>query len=164
MLVGATLLLISTNLVWWWDSLFEFRQMFLWQARAAAITRLSLLAAAAACAQSSITLNADVPFDFIAGGRTLPAGHYTVNQGTGSTVNIRSHEGKGGTFAMTIPACSPNGRHAARLVFHRYGNTYFLSEVWGSGADGSQLPAMRHERQLAAAVTSSSKTIMVSLR
>jgi hypothetical protein len=132
------------------------------------ISIAGVLAAAAAFAQSSITLNADVPFSFVAGGKVLPAGHYTVTQGLGPAVLIRSQQSRGGgkaaAFAMTTPVYSRGTRHDARLVFHRYGSTCFLSEIWGSGSDGKELPATTQERRLAAAAKSSSNTIIASLR
>jgi hypothetical protein len=37
----------------------------------------------------------------------------------------------------------------ARLVFHRYGNTYFLSQVWMAGSSvGRELRKMRQERAI----------------
>jgi hypothetical protein len=132
------------------------------------ISIAGVLATAAAFAQTSIALNANVPFDFIAGGKALPAGHYTVSQGPGAALLVRSQQsdgaGKAAVFAIATPAYSRGGRHDSRLVFHRYGNTYFLSEVWGPGSDGKELPATIQERQLAVAAKSSSNTIMASLR
>lgn len=123
------------------------------------------LAAAAASAQSSIPLKADVPFDFVIANQTLPAGHYTVAEGPASgTVMIRSTEGSGSVFAMSNRIYVSSGRRECRLVFHRYGNNYFLSEVWGADNDGHQLPPSSEERKLAAGITPSTNTILASLR
>jgi hypothetical protein len=129
------------------------------------ISIAAVLAAGAVYAQSSISLNANVPFDFVAGEKTLPAGHYTVAQAPAlGVLMIRSSETKGAVFAMTNPVYSPAGRNESKLVFHRYGNAYFLSEVWGSENAGGQLPASKEDRKLEAGLTPSTNTIVASLR
>jgi hypothetical protein len=55
----------------------------------------AVLAAVAVYAQSSITLEANVPFDFIAGGKTLAAGAYTVGYSASGVVVINSADGNG---------------------------------------------------------------------
>jgi hypothetical protein len=58
----------------------------------------------------------------------------------------------------------------ARLVFNKYGDTYFLSQVWSSGyAQGSALYQSKTERELArttaktARVTPAAQTSVVIL-
>src|ERR1700736_5726377 len=88
-----------------------------------------LLAATIAFAQSKegdVVVN--VPFAFVAGGTTLPAGHYIVSRQSDS---LRIHDRNSqGLFVPTHSAQRPEHESASKLVFHRYGDTYFLSEVW----------------------------------
>src|SRR5579863_168 len=92
---------------------------------------VSLLLAVAGHAQSPLhLLRADIPFEFQAGGATLNAGSYTVNQTIPGVVTVKSDAGKTSAFVI-----APMGRCVAtqtgsRLVFHRYGSTYLLSEIW----------------------------------
>jgi hypothetical protein len=81
---------------------------------------VALLGAAAALAQSLTTLKANVPFDFIVGNRTLPAGQYTVDSGVAfGALMIRSADGKGAAIALARPLYSTVARNEGSLVFHR---------------------------------------------
>ncbi len=74
---------------------------------------------------------AQVPFDFVVGGRTLPAGAYTIARASGDQLAMLSLHGEPGAgtkiYAMTEFNSPEEGE---KLVFHRYGTRYFLSEVW----------------------------------
>ena len=53
----------------------------------------------------------------------------------------------------------------AKLVFHRYGNRYFLAEVWASQSDsGYQVRRSRLERELAARHPAPESTIVAAAR
>jgi hypothetical protein len=110
----------------------------------------ALTLAAAGYAQSAQELKVTVPFGFVAGSRTLPAGEYTVSQPANtSSVVIRSADGAGVSM-ITNQVESPGRRETAKLVFHRYGDHYFLAEVWDTDrSTGSQLPKTPQERELA---------------
>jgi len=91
---------------------------------------------------------ADVPFAFVVAGKQLPAGHYIVTA-KGDFIRIFNTNNQG-VFVPThaaIRAASDDGK----LVFHRYGDTYFLSCVWVKGkTTGKELFRSRTERELAA--------------
>src|ERR1700689_4586114 len=112
---------------------------------------LALLVAVAGHAQSSQLLNANIPFNFVVRGATLPAGHYTVNQGGAGLITLKSPERKASAF-LSAPAMECTGNQAtSRLVFHRYGKTYLLSEIWTDGSNcGRRAPVTTLERELAA--------------
>src|SRR4030095_8157159 len=110
-----------------------------------------LLVAIPAFAQLPGTeIRASIPFDFIVKGKTLPAGTYDIrrinDQPDGLIIqNMRDHrdhimfetESIGGT---RLP------RHG-ELIFHRYGDTYFLSQIWsGEDYDGRRLAPSHEER------------------
>jgi hypothetical protein len=110
----------------------------------------ALALAAAGYAQSAQPLQGTVPFDFVAGRRTLTAGQYTVSQPVNtSAVAFRSARGAPGVVVLTNRVESPGRQEIAKLVFHRYGDRYFLSEVWGTEDSGSQLRKTVQERELA---------------
>jgi len=88
----------------------------------------------------------DVPFAFVAGGQTLHAGHYIV-AAMDDTVRIFNSQ-TSGIFLPTHSA-SRNASDGTKLVFHRYGDTYFLSAMWiGGNAIGRELPRSKAERAL----------------
>jgi hypothetical protein len=81
-------------------------------------------------AQVSRSLILHVPFNFVAVEKTMPAGEYTVDINSDRTVLIRSVQGKAMLFAIAQPTQSIGAQKDARMVFYRFGELYFLSEVW----------------------------------
>ena len=123
-----------------------------------------LLAAFVAHAQSSRPINVRVPFDFVAAERALPAGDYTVTPAfSDHTMLIRSTDSKHALFVITIGAQSPDFQKVPKLIFHRYGKYYFLSEVWTSSTNmGSLLPKPALERMLARGSKKPSQEIAIA--
>jgi len=94
----------------------------------------------------------NIPFDFIVGDKTLPAGQYSVARalpGSGDLVlQIGSVEGHSRAVPLTIPVNSLKSRDRATLVFHRFDDQYFLYQVWPSAATyGREIAKSRSERQ-----------------
>lgn len=104
-------------------------------------------------AQSGTQFVATIPFDFYAGDKLLPAGQYQVARSTQSSNDalvLRRTDGRAGTFVLTKTSQANERQEYAKLVFHRYGDEYFLSEIWTSGRSaGRELPIPRRERSLA---------------
>ena len=93
-----------------------------------------------------------IPFDFVAGKKTLPAGEYTVKPTLATRVTlIRNAAGRREfTTISTIAVPAETMPTAAKLVFHKYGDQYFLSQVWTPERNlGGELPESRAERELA---------------
>jgi len=87
----------------------------------------------------------DVPFAFFANGEKLPAGHYIVTQNT-NMIRIFNHDKKG----LLVPAMFAIRTKAdgSKLVFHRYGDDYFLASVWITASkSGKELFPSRAERE-----------------
>jgi hypothetical protein len=99
-----------------------------------------MLAVATANAQTASRAEVTVPFDFLAGKVTLKAGSYSVKKLSGNTIAIRSVDGE--TTALVNAQLSLDSRDfkaGQRLVFNKYGDRYFLSQVWLSIETGRQL-------------------------
>jgi hypothetical protein len=99
-------------------------------------------------AQSSMRL--DVPFDFHVGSQKLPPGRYTVKHMSDPAVLHFSD--RNGHAAVTFSNSHYNRSvpRAGQLIFTRYGNQYFLSEVrWEDTALSRQLMKSSLETQLA---------------
>jgi hypothetical protein len=98
------------------------------------------------------SLNATIPFDFIVGKTTLPAGQYTVsaaNDGHRALV-VRSEDAKSTAIALTMGVRDKSAKNQPRLEFIRYGNKYFLSKVWrGYDNEGRSLHKSSLEREIA---------------
>jgi len=115
---------------------------------ALALSFLVSLAALPAAAKSVNGMRAQVPFDFHVGDRLVRAGDYTVTSLTADEQVLRI----GGTGIATTTTNSGrergNGEGRARLVFHKYGDQYFLTAVWGSDSTGRTLSESKRERNL----------------
>jgi hypothetical protein len=122
----------------------------------------ALLAAVIGYGQSP-RMYVDIPFSFVAGGATLPAGAYTVDTSTSGVIIVRSTEQKASAIISTNPVQSVGIQSTSRLVFHRYGNTYLLSQVWTLGDyNGREAPVKSSERELAKRYNAPAKAVAVS--
>jgi hypothetical protein len=96
---------------------------------------LVLTLAAVALAGNTLRLRADIPFAFHAGKEPLPPGIYTIelrssgSNSTGSTIVLRNTEGTVMCVLSAIPGMARLMNPESCLVFHRYGDDYFLSTV-----------------------------------
>jgi hypothetical protein len=112
-----------------------------------------LLAVGSAFAQiaSDQTLGANIPFSFILGKTTLPAGHYTIQSvgNSGKAVLIRGSYRQSGIFLLAIDTESTQPSAQSSLTFNKYGNQYFLSRIQVEGSTrGLQLPKSRAEKEM----------------
>ena len=113
-----------------------------------AIASSATIAAPRGLAQASprqlITVN--VPFEFNVGGRHFDSGSYSLR-----LLNGRFVEGSGATSSVTMPAANKDPQPSAqtKLVFHRYGEHYFLNTVWTEGqSEHLQWPVSNAERHV----------------
>jgi hypothetical protein len=114
-----------------------------------AVMAFAMVTAVASANGQALPTRTNVPFDFIVGDRNLPAGAYTVSSITNSGAALRivgRDNAKDSAVRLTVPAGGA-AKHAM-LVFHRYGERYFLAEVWGSAEDGRQLIRSKQERAI----------------
>ena len=90
----------------------------------------------------------DVPFAFMVAGQALPAGHYIVKAVDDARVRIFNSQTTG--FYVPTHAAQRTVSAGSKLVFHRYGDRYFLSAMWVTGNQtGRELFRSRAERELA---------------
>ena len=125
--------------------------------------------AAAQFVRAQEPVQASIPFAFTAGDTALPAGEYRVEKvrDGSSILLIRCTEGKPAIMVATLPAATSEPQEKTKLIFHRYGNRYFLAQVWSAGsADGRQLPKSAKEKEEALAASNAAPeqvTIVASL-
>jgi hypothetical protein len=118
---------------------------------------LALLAAASAFGQQRVRY--DIPFEFHFLDTVMPAGQYDVNVATNNVRHLLSLE----CYACGVHTISAtygiggagNPPSQGRLVFNKYGETYFLSEVWTPGdSQGGGLIKSKTESETARATPS----------
>lgn len=110
----------------------------------------AMFASSVMVAQDSAREVANVPFAFHLKNVNLPAGKYVVNSVNAAGV-IRIADAKTGHSVMILTQSRTSGqREEPRLTFQRYGNDYFLSQVWmAGGSDGYSLGKTPREKELA---------------
>ena len=91
---------------------------------------------------------AKIPFGFRVSETVLPAGDYMVKE-VGSLGTLQIRDEQTGKSIMLMTQSRTTGKNdAPRLVFHRIGDQYFLSQVWMPGTDGLNLHKSRLEREM----------------
>ena len=116
------------------------------------ISLLSLLLVAGSAIAQSGPVRSNVPFDFTVEGKTIPAGTYTIGHvGRGpELLLLESQDGKMHMIVGSNSAENLNGADKTKLVFNRYKDQYFLSEIWVQGANsGRHIPQTKREKELA---------------
>ena len=110
---------------------------------------VSMLAVAPASAKSVGDVRAQIPFDFHVGDSLMPAGNYQISALNDDGSALRIGDGKRGTIALTDSKQAKAGSEARpRLIFHKYGDQYFLVAVWGADQTGRELRESKRERRL----------------
>ena len=118
------------------------------------LTGLVLLLAVAAPLHAGSILNHEmtvsVPFGFIAGDKSLPAGDYSVQVNPERGSVVLHQEGQSPLMLLTNQRESTNTSPRGKLVFKRYGANFFLSEVWNQdNATGQALTPSAAEKEMA---------------
>jgi hypothetical protein len=94
-----------------------------------ALTLTVLLGAGiSAHAQDPDRVVAKVPFEFVVGTKTLPAGTYTVGHFSSANTGLLIKSDNNGEFMLPIDADDAPGG-PAKLIFEQVGGKHFLSKV-----------------------------------
>src|SRR5215467_1340444 len=121
--------------------------------RILAMTSLLVLcgfaATQAAKAQEPVAVN--IPFAFTVGETALPAGEYRVQKmdSNSAVLLIRCDEPRKSIMVTTNAAGGGKVQEQSKLVFHRYGNQLFLSQVRTAGySSGRELHIGQREKEI----------------
>jgi hypothetical protein len=107
------------------------------------ITICLLFTAATLFAQieSRPLMKVNIPFSFTVDNQTLPAGVYFVLSVTPErSIRLTSADSKHSTIVNDLPNYTSAPSADSRLVFHKYGNEYFLAQVWTKGESVARNP------------------------
>ncbi len=107
-----------------------------------------------AFAQSHSKVKADVPFAFSVEQNSMEAGQYSITV-SDHVMRIRNEATNQTVILLARPEESAKPQ-TSRLVFHKYGDRYYLAAVWTgtgqAGASGIELPASKAEQETRAAL------------
>ena len=108
---------------------------------------------------------AHVPFDFVVADKVLPAATYDISEVAAHAVLIRDFKKGNGAMIQFQPADGKQAMHA-KLVFHKYGERYFLYQAWSIDGQGIQLRESKLEKEqaLASNQTSAPQEVVIALR
>ncbi len=116
---------------------------------AVTIGLVALLTTVFGLAQTVQSLRANIPFQFIVGGKALPAGEYNFirNEGSFQVVSVKK-----GPSAVALVITMLGGEihttpQDAHIVFDKVGDSYFLSEIWIPQMDGFLLNATKEKHE-----------------
>ena len=111
---------------------------------------LSVLLMAAAAEAQQTKMQAEIPFDFVVGDRSYPAGEYSLKSVTGDGTVIQFTNDLG---VRNVPSNSCRNATPAtqsKLVFRKMGDEYFLYQIWTAGnLSGREFPKSNTEIRLA---------------
>lgn len=108
-------------------------------------------AAVSTRAQAVYGARADVPFDFVVGDKTIPAGRI-IATGVSAAVHgpLSITNAAQNKLAMRIGRRVPGAEKAnqCKLVFHKYGDRYFLAQIQIAGYEAWEVAKSKEERSL----------------
>jgi hypothetical protein len=117
------------------------------------ISLLSLLLVAGSAIAQTVHVRANVPFNFTVENKTLPAGMYsirTIGDRGMTTLLVQAQDRHSSIMTNSNAAENLKPADKSKLVFNRYRDQYFLSEIWVAGASrGHRLPKTSREKELA---------------
>ena len=123
-----------------------------------------------AFAQSHSKAKADVPFAFAVEQNSMAAGHYSIIELSERTLEIRNDDTNTAVAVIAQREESIKAQNP-RLVFHKYGDRYFLAEVWSAsgsaGGSGMEFPTGKAEQETRAAYHNTAphaEEVVVALR
>jgi hypothetical protein len=107
---------------------------------------------ASALGQSDRQTIIHIPFNFSVGEKAFPAGKYVIerNRKDSDTVwVIKRNDSAGKAMILTRPVRANDVQQETRLVFHQYGDLYFLAEFWTAGSQtGREIQISDREKAL----------------
>ena len=117
----------------------------------AVLTLLVALTVVSVQAQSQRS-RINIPFAFVAAGKILPAGEYTFGPNSSDSFHVWLLEGERGGDAVVFPTVTLRARQTqeqTKLIFSKYDDQYFLSEIWTVGEQtGYKLRVSPQEQKL----------------
>jgi len=138
------------------------------QLKTIAVILALVIGAGASVAKAQIMerLKGEIPFSFYVRDMKLPAGAYTItvlNPGSG-LMEIRSDDGKSAALFLTIEKQEKDTGAPSELIFHKYGEKVFLSEIVEQGErDEAEVLKSKMEKRLERAAFSD-KEVAIALR
>jgi hypothetical protein len=106
-----------------------------------------------------------VPFDFTVGQTQMSAGTYEINPLAHDAIVVRDTKEAKSALSVVRSERSRNGDSGTKLVFNRYGDKYFLSQVsCGFGGGVRRLPTSKLEKEVRIANSNVTRKVVVAAK
>jgi hypothetical protein len=106
-----------------------------------------VLASASHAVAQGTAVKVTVPFAFQNGAQHLPAGTYRIDLSTEHVITLRGMTSHAAGIAMTFPEQRSKPVTVGKVVFQRYGDHYYIREVWVAGSNEGRKCVMSHEEK-----------------
>ena len=113
----------------------------------------------------SFQMVANVPFSFEAAGTNHEPGRYSITRPQPTPIVLLRNVAESNSLMLGMASNTETGTGGpARLVFHRYGNKYFLAEIWSADRFGKKLPISSSEREIRSESNTKVASVIVPCR
>ncbi len=101
--------------------------------------------------QTIQSLRANIPFQFVVEGKTLPAGEYnfirSADNGSFQIISTKKGPSAVALVITTLGGAIHSTPQDSHIVFDKIGDTYTLSEIWIPQLDGFLLHATKEKHE-----------------
>ena len=126
-----------------------------------------VLASASHAVAQGTAMKVTVPFAFQNGAQLLPAGTYRIDLNTEHLMILHGTVSNAAGIAMTFPEQRSKASATGKVVFHRYGDHYYIREVWIAGSTEGRECVMSHaekrEKQRLVAENSTPSNVEIAM-
>ena len=99
--------------------------------------------------QAQSRVKADVPFAFSVDKQSMSAGNYEISALNDKVLEIRNLDTRQVRMLMKSQGVQASKIQNAKLVFHKYDDQYFLSQIWNGSSDtGIEFATSRREKEM----------------
>lgn len=116
--------------------------------------------------QAQNRVQADVPFAFNLQDNAMPAGSYQIIARDGQMFEVWNLDEHRGQLLLKQVGIEASRAQSPKMVFHKYGDRYFLSQIWGADSHyGIQFAESRLEKEVKmAAVHHAPETVTIAMK
>jgi hypothetical protein len=119
--------------------------------RIALLVMVLIVALGAMAQRQPGDLLVNIPFSFLVDNHPMPSGRYVVVPAGNGVLGMFKAEDGSPRLLMSVHSVESRSSQTPKLVFRRYGDSYFLTEVWNGDNIGRQLAKSKAEKELVSA-------------
>lgn len=137
---------------------------FLGSSLLASALAIGMVASAPSAAAQTPVSKANIPFDFQAGLRVMPAGTYEISRASDHMLMLRETGQKATEFLLVHDTYTIHTPTGSSIVFDRRGDKYFLRQIWSAGnPSGLECPKSHTEQTVEAQNKQDASPVVVAM-